>query len=329
MSKGFSLIIYTLLLFLLIFSSCERNDYELFDPDTAGTWTLYTTKDGLPSNSAGDISLDRKGNLWVSFPGYGIAKYDYQSWHVYRSTTSPLINDIVNCLTVSADGNIIFGTLDGVSVLSAEGVWTSCVDPVNTMDVTAVKVAKNGWIWIGTRDKGFYVNTGTGYTNNIIAGYERVRAIEEGTSGAIYIGTENGLVKWQNNVYSYIKKTDGLPDDLITSLKFDSKQRLWVGTEAGKNVVWFDTGGTLHKVNLMTGSDSVRIRDIFEDRRGHIWFATSRNGLIKYDGVVPRSFREYNGFPENSVTCIGEDKFGNLWIGLKSKGLVKYVLPIE
>jgi ligand-binding sensor domain-containing protein len=84
----------------------------------------------------------------------------------------------------------------------------------------------------------------------------------------------------------------------------------------------------MHQLNLMAGADSVNIRDIFEDRAGNVWFATGRNGLIKYDGVLPYSFKEFNGFPEDKVNCIAEDKDGNLWFGLESKGVVKYSLPI-
>ncbi|MGQ9620293.1 MAG: ligand-binding sensor domain-containing protein [Bacteroidales bacterium] len=309
--------------------ACERNDYDLLAPETAGTWTLYTTADGLPSNNVGDIKLDSRDNLWISFPGYGIARYDNKSWTYFRTSTSLLINDNVNCLETSADGRILFGTLDGLSILVSGYDWSSYKDPVDVMDITSIKVASNGWIWVGTRSMGFYVNSGSGYVKNVLTGYENVRAIEEGISGAIYIGTNNGLVRWHNNNYSYVKKADGLPDNNITSLRFDSRQRLWVGTEVGRDVAWLDNNGTIHKVNLMTGTDSLRIRDIFEDRRGHIWFATNKNGLIRYDGVVPYTFKEYNGFPENKVNCIGQDKYGNLWFGLHSRGLVKYILPID
>lgn len=314
---------------LLLSSSCERNEYELLDPETTGKWTLYTTANGLPSNSASDIQLDSKKNLWISFPGYGIARYDNNSWTYFRTATSPLINDVVNCLAETSDGNIIFGTFNGVSLLSAQNIWSSYSDPLDVMDVTCVKVASNGWIWIGTRNKGYYLNSGSGYTKITLAGYENVRAIEEGNAGAVFIGTESGLIRWKDNNLSYLKKIDGLPDNMVTSLKYDSRERLWVGTEAGKNVVWIDSRGRMHQVNLMTGGDSVRIRDIFEDRRGHVWFATFKNGLIRYDGVVPRAYREFTGFPENSVNCLGEDKYGNLWVGLKSRGLLKYVLPID
>jgi len=313
---------------LLILTACERHDYELLDPESAGKITLYTTADGLPSNQISSIKLDKRGNLWVSFPGYGIGKYDNNTWTFYRASTSQLLNDQVNCLAETAEGSLVIGTVNGISMLATTNVWSSYVDPADGMDVTSIKVGSNGWIWIGTRSQGFYVNTGSGYTKNLISGYEKVRAIEEGASGAIFIATDNGILKWQNNTFTAIKKTDGLPDENVTSLRFDSKERLWIGTETGDKIAWFDRKG-IHYLNLLAVSDSIRIRDIFEDRRGNIWFATHKRGLIRYDGVIPRFITENNGFPENKINCIGEDKYGNLWFGLYSKGLVKYTLPVD
>jgi ligand-binding sensor domain-containing protein len=115
----------------------------------------------------------------------------------------------------------------------------------------------------------------------------------------------------------------------VTSLRSDSKKRLWIGTDGGKTVSWIDATG-LHQLNLMTGSDTLSVKDIWEDRRGDIWFATFNDGLIMYDGVIPHVYKNgINGLPENKVNCIGEDKNGNLWFGLYSKGLVRYTLPID
>ncbi len=329
LKAGQKTILLFLPLFLSIIIGCERNDYELLDPELAGTWTVYTTSDGLPSDNISDIYRDSKGNLWFSFPGFGIARYDYKGWTYFRTTTSPLVDDNVNCMAGSAEGKILFGTYRGISVLSVENTWSSELDAGDTLDITAIKITSDGALWVGTRNSGFFVNTGAGFVNSTIAGFENVRAIEEGHSGAVYIGTEKGLVRWYNKMFTFIRKTDGLPDDRVTALKFDRRERLWIGTDAGNRVVWSGTDGTLHQVNLMTGNDSIKIRDIFEDRRGHVWFATRGNGLIWYNGVVPRSFKEFSGISAAEINCIEEDKYGNLWIGLRNKGLVKYVLPIE
>jgi ligand-binding sensor domain-containing protein len=316
------------LLILMLISACERNDYELLDPASAGKWTFYTTADGLPANRVTDIQLDSRDNLWFTFPGEGTARFDNNTWTYYKAESSPLLSDLVNCVAETSDGKLIFGTSDGLSILSATNVWTSYTDPVTSMYVNTIKVASNGWIWIGTENQGFYVNSGSGFTKTLSDTYKNVNTIEEGASGNIFIGTDNGIVKWDGNSYSYITRTSGLPENKVTSIRFDSKRRVWIGTDGGKTVSWIDNTG-MHQLNLMTNTDSIFVKDIHEDRKGDIWFATHRNGLIRYNGVYPVSFTVSDWFPEDKVNCIAEDKDGNLWFGFETKGIARYTLSIE
>lgn len=317
-----------MLMFLMLLNACERNKYDLLDPATAGKTTLYTTSDGLPGNEVKDIKLDGKGNLWFTFPGYGTAMLNDTGWTFYTAGPAQLLSNAVTVLGITSNGNIVIGTSDGLSILSATSVWSSYIDPSASMYVNAIKVASNGWVWVGTQNQGFYVNTGSGFLKSPNDKNSNINAIEEGKNGNIYLGTDSGIIKWDGSGYSYIKLSAGLPANRVTSIRFDSRQRLWIGTDGGKTAAWLDDSG-IHQLNLMAGADSLTIKDIHEDRKGDIWFATSANGLILYDGIVPYSFKEYNGFPENNINCIGEDKNGNLWFGLASKGLVRYTLPLD
>lgn len=317
-----------MLTFLVLFNACERNNYELLDPATAGKMTLYTTADGLPGNEVKDIKLDDKGNLWFTFPGHGTAMLNDSGWTIYAAGPTQLLSNAVTVLDVTSNGNIVIGTSDGLSILSSASVWSSYIDPSASMYVNAIKVASNGWVWVGTQNQGFYVNSGSGFVRNLTYQHTNINTIEEGKGGNIFLGTDSGIIKWDGSGYSYLKLINGLPSNRVTSLRYDSRQRLWIGTYGGKNAAWLDDSG-IHQLDLLAGADSLSINDIHEDRKGDIWFATAANGLIMYDGIAPYSFKEYNGLPENDINCIGEDKYGDLWFGLASKGLVKYTLPLD
>jgi ligand-binding sensor domain-containing protein len=315
-----------ILLFLLISASCERTDYELLDPESAGVWTLFDTSDGLPGNTVTDIGRDRKDNLWMTFAGQGIAKYSGDTWTSYRTNNSLLLSNIVSCVAEDSEGSIIIGTALGLSVLSEANDWDSYLDPVI---ITAIKVASNGSVWIGTLDQGFYVNTGSGFIKTFNEVYKTINVIEEDASGNIWLGTNNGLIKWDGTNYSYINRFNGLPGNRISSLHKDRQNRLWIGTRDGKTASWIDSKG-LHQLPLLNGKDSCLVNDIFQDRSGSVWFATTSDGLIKYDGIISRTIKAApNKLPENTILSIGEDKYGNLWFGLASKGVVRYTLPIN
>jgi len=319
-------VISGILLFLIMLLSCERTDYELLDPATAGVWTLFNTNDGLPGNTVTDIGRDRNDNLWMTFAGQGVAKYDGETWTSYRTTNSLLLSNSVSCVTQDKEGSIIIGTALGLSVLSATNTWDSFLDPVI---ITAAKVASNGNIWIGTADQGFFVNSGSGFVKTYSDPYRTVNVIEEDASGNIWLGTNNGLIKWNGTTYTYLNKLNGLPANKVSSLLKDRQNRLWIGTRGGNTAAWIDSRG-LHQLPLFNGRDSCQINDILQDRSGSIWFATTSDGLIRYDGIIPRTIRSASGkLPENTILSIGEDRYGNLWFGLGSKGVVRYTLPIN
>jgi ligand-binding sensor domain-containing protein len=319
-------------------SACEKTKYDLLDPASAGVWTLYNTHNGLPGDTIRDIKLDNFNNLWVTFRGNGAATYSNGVWTSYKTTNSDILSNSVTSMGTKPDGSIIIGTANGITMRSASGQWSSYKDPLAaTMSINTIKVASNGWVWVGTQNQGFYVDdgTGTGFQNLKLPGFENVYTIEEGKYHQstqfkeIWLGTDNGLLRFDyDSIILKYSTSNGLPDNDVTSLLFDSKKRLWVGTFGGQTVSWIDDSG-LNQLSLMNGNSGTFVRDIFEDRKGNIWFATWWDGLIQFDGVIPHSFKLYNGFVENDVNCIGEDKDGNLWFGLYSKGLVKYSLPLE
>ena len=196
------------------------------------------------------------------------------------------------------------------------------------MYINCIRVTSGGHLYVGTPDRGLYIDTGSGFTRLDEASFPNVRAIEEDNNNNVYVGTENGIRKWNGTSWTHITTASGLPSNKVTALRADRNNRLWVGTADGQKVAYIDPAG-IRQISLMAGATGTHITDIYEDRRGHVWFATSGKGLIMYDGVIPNSYKVYNGFFEDDVTSIGEDEEGNLWFGLRSKGLVRYTLPLN
>lgn len=69
------------------------------------------------------------------------------------------------------------------------------------------------------------------------------------------------------------------------------------------------------------------LHDIFQDREGFIWLATS-DGLVRFDGFSFRVFKNVPGdstsIYANNTTYLREDADGNIWVGLSRGGVCRY-----
>ncbi len=316
-----------LFVFIALISSCEKPPDDLIDPSTTGKWTVYNTTNGLPGNQVRGTFCDSKGNMWFAVSSNGAAKYAQGSWTYFKTSNSGILSNGITCIEEDSDGNILFGTTDGVSILEEDNTWSYWRHPTLTLFITCIKTDKDGNIWFGTSNQGFFLFDGSQIYQALYPGLETINDIEEDSKGNIWIGTDNGLIKIDETSINLLTMSDGLPDDIVTAIFSDSQDRLWIGTYFGRTVSWIDSKG-IHQQSLFNGR-IVEINDICEDAAGNIWFATYTSGLIRYDNVVPYAFKKYNGFPEDDVLTATRDDDGNIWFGLYSKGLSKYSLPIK
>jgi len=83
--------------------------------------------------------------------------------------------------------------------------------------------------------------------------------------------------------------------------------------------------GPWHTFDATDGLSSPVVKDILEDRQGHLWFATViGTGVCRYDGGTFTLFTPNDGLPENHVFTVAEDSQGDLWFGTHSRGVARY-----
>jgi ligand-binding sensor domain-containing protein len=92
----------------------------------------------------------------------------------------------------------------------------------------------------------------------------------------------------------------------------DSKGNIWFGTNSD-GVARFD-GTHLTYFSRKDGFCGDAVRDMREDARGNVWFATS-GGVCHYDGKSFKSLTQNDGLGSNQVRCILIDKNGIVWFG--------------
>ena len=139
-------------------------------------------------------------------------------------------------------------------------------------------------------------------------------AVAQTADGYLWIGTLNGLTRFDGVRFSSWVSVDGQPlSKSVYSLLADRDGSLWIGMGDGIANL---KGGALNKFQGARG----RVNSIIQDGRGVVWFARSRvrDGGGPLCSVAANSLRCYGkaeGIAIPYAVPLKEDPLGNLWIG--------------
>ena len=163
-----------------------------------------------------------------------------------------------------------------------------------------------------------------------------VLAIAQDQEGFLWIGTEEGVSRWDGYSFRRYRSdpadASSLPDNYIQSLYVDAEDTLWIATQSG-GLSRYDRGQDRF-INYSAGPNglsSVDVLGITDDGAGGIWIATNHGldeihpvrGVIRHlrhEGSDPASL------PDDRAGAVLRDREGHLFIGTES-GLVRQDAP--
>lgn len=96
---------------------------------------------------------------------------------------------------------------------------------------------------------------------------------------------------------------DGLPQNAITALAFDSNNHLWAATKDGAA---FYNGRQWQTLNMPRDLGSNWVQCILVDSDGMAWFGTLGGGIGRYDGKAWKVYDESSGLPGAEVNDLIE-----------------------
>ncbi|MBF0452157.1 MAG: hypothetical protein HQK75_15755 [Candidatus Magnetomorum sp.] len=276
--------------------------------------TVYThdpyNANSLSVNYTWNLFEDSVGNLWVVTYGGGIDLFDpkTESFSHYQhdpGNSNSLGNDFVWCIFEDSKKKLWIGTDDGLDYF----------DP----DTNA---------FIHYRHDPDHPNS---LSNSIVT------MITEDEQGYLWLGTYGGgLNRFDRRTKSFIhyrhipKQSNSLSDDKINFVYIDRQKTLWVGTGRGLNKLFLSSYMEqipenrfihyFHDPNDMNSLTNNRVRHLYEEKNGTVWFATS-GGLSRYN-KQDNNFVRYqlendnpNSLSHNSLYFVTGDYTGTLWIG--------------
>jgi len=144
------------------------------------------------------------------------------------------------------------------------------------------------------------------------------RAIAQTTDGYIWVGMQNGLVRFDGIRFTPWVAPPGqeLPAPEIVSLQAARDGGLWIGTTRGL-ALW-------NKQKMSRFGDGGRINAILEDREGTVWVARSRVAVLKtgalcrVQGADLECYDKRDGIPidrSEGALALGGDTTGVLRVG--------------
>lgn len=222
-----------------------------------GATENFTTSNLLPDNRVNALLLDGKNRLWVGTWG-GAVMIDGNNVTLFN-TKNGLLDNMVNVIAEDGQGDIWFGSYvaprGGVSVLTYAGwQYFTREDDLLHSNITSIICAPDGSMIAG----------GGLYTRG-------------GGTGFVCRGE-----RWVRD--RFYTKENGLAGEKIRSLYYDSKGRLWVGSEYDGLTVFRD--GNSEVFDETSGLSCNEVKIIIEDDHGNIWIGTRRGITRILKGVL-------------------------------------------
>lgn len=129
--------------------------------------------------------------------------------------------------------------------------------------------------------------------------------------GNKWIGTDDGVSKFDGTNWTTYTISDGLADNYIRTIAIDASDNIWFGTNNGISKF---NGLSWVTYRVENGLADNIVTSIAFDKYSAIWIGTA-NGLSKFDGEIWTSYTTKDGLIHDDIRTISIDDQDNKWIG--------------
>ena len=277
---------------------------------------------GLRVNHITSLYESKYGCIWIGTNGGGLSFYDRGKDSIinYKTKGTTQIGAAVTSVHGDKDGNVCVTSYGGLYIINPQNkelVNNSKYKPLikeleGRISSFFFEDSKQR-IWAGT-NAGLYLYEPSKKTVKIFRHKEGdstslpdnvIIKIIEDRRGTIWVATENGVGMLMPDgasfkTYLHTSPSQQKGSSIVSALEVDAKNRLWIGTDEGLNIMEIATGNITNFVpdNRNPNSLSSRsIRSILIDKQGVYWVGTFRGGVNKYDENFNHfNLKEYNAF---------------------------------
>lgn len=217
----------------------------------------------IETDCLGGIRLteDRAGRTWFGFHGiFGFGYYEQGTVRRFLSGDEGIYPRQIGAMLADRGGRLWIGS-------SSPRHWEGlrCYDIAALVADTTVR---------GSTEVEFTAFTSAdGLTDGAIL------ALYEDRDGLLWVGTSEGISRYDGTRFITFTQADGLPHEIVTSITQTEDGILWFGTEGG-GVCCYD-GEVFQTIQMPDDVGWNVVYVVHQDRQGRIWFGTL-GGLVRY-----------------------------------------------
>lgn len=286
-------------------------------------FTSFALSDGLPDPQVTAIVRDPQDRLFLA-SGNSLARWDGRS---FTAEPLPAESKGARILVMAAgpDGRLFIGT-DGAGVFVRTEGGIQSLDGLSGNTATHVRSLaplSDGRMLIGLRD-GLLLWSKEGCTAVRVGDSEpkTINALAVGRDGSWWVGTSmDGLYRIRpDGTTEEYDEENGLLRNNVRCLLLDDRDRLWIGTKFGLNML---ENGRLRIFTVHQGLPNDNIWCAYQDTEGGLWFGSDGAGVMKYAGDRFITFTVRDGLCSDLVMSITADAKGDLWLGTYDNGICR------
>jgi PAS domain S-box-containing protein len=344
---------------------------------TDGHWAYFETSDGFSHNPIHSITEDREGNLWVGtmqglnrFRDVNITAYttreglsnDYLTGVVetrdgslyFMSSPNATITRYRDGLMtkIASPAGASYAARDSSLWVAQSGILINIKNGRSTRyDTTTGLPAK--WISAITEDdQSLIVFLDHIGIRRFVRGHIRPYLLKDGTQypstefvlcfypapgGVLWVGTTNGLVRFQNGEKRVFDQRDGMADNWVSFVVNDRRGSLWFSSAHGGLTRLKD--GKFTRYTTRNGLFTNEVYTVLADDRGDLWLGTSggiervsRGDIDDYEAgniaaVRPKLFTMADGLKTEALTdeCqpnAVRSRDGRLWFATRGGAMM-------
>jgi signal transduction histidine kinase/ligand-binding sensor domain-containing protein len=297
----------------------------------------------IPIGPVQELIGDAQSNLWILLKNTTILRYHDGKFELghdeaeYGITSIGRQRDGSVLLSSLALGALTYdaGSFETLTDEPAESEHTTAPDNLSSRlswatgvalhsfakpnaTITTMAETIDGKIWLGALDKGlFYLKDRQIFAVPKGLDVGKINCLLPIGNGEVWIGTDDGLVRWNGTELTRRDVNPALRHSQILSMIRDRDANIWLGTSQG--LLRLNANG-VSSVDEVGAQPKPAVTALFEDREGNLWRGTA-TGIERFRDTPFVTYTVAKGLPSESNGPVYVDFEGRTWFAPLDAGL--------